>query len=236
MDKMDQATIADIIEWDILNWSQLIPYWEPILKKLPADSKVLAFGERNGGLSLWLALNGFNVVCTDRVGPTNAAIEMHKKYKVADKISYGSFDVVNSPVENNKYDLIIAKSVLGGIKSDYKNSTTRNADTRNNAAKNIYDLLKPGGYFLFAENMKGSKLLHQIRKLLGKQKGWYYFNFKDIENLFKIFSNVEIRSFGVIPTTSHNRFFNRLAFVLNKYCLCLLPAGYRYIAFIQGQK
>jgi 2-polyprenyl-3-methyl-5-hydroxy-6-metoxy-1,4-benzoquinol methylase len=229
-------TIADIIEWDVQNWSQLLTYWEPILKKLPPDGKILAFGERNGGLSLWLAMQGFHVDCTDRVRPTDAAVEMHKRYHVADKITYGSFDVVNSSMEGNKYDLIIAKSVLGGIKSDYKNATTRTSETRENAIKNIYNLLKPNGYILFAENIQGSVLLHKVRKMLGKQKGWYYFNISDFNNLFKTFHDVEIKTFGVIPTTSRNRYFNDFIFALNKYLLNVLPSSYKYIAFIQGQK
>ncbi len=236
MSTITDNAIADIIEWDILNWSQLITYWGPILKKLPPGGKILAFGERNGGLSLWLAMQGFHVECTDRVKPTDAAVEMHKRYGVADRITYGSFDVVNSLDGNNKYDLIIAKSVLGGIKSDYKNATTRTSETRENAIKNIYNLLKPGGYILFAENIQGSILLHQVRKLLGKQKGWYYFNIADLNNLFKQFSNVEIKTFGVIPTTSKNKYLNRLIFSLNKYLLNIFPPSYKYIAFIQGQK
>jgi len=236
MDKLSGNAVADIIEWDIPNWSRLLTYWEPILEKLPANSRILAFGERNGGLSLWLALQGFRVECTDRVRPTDAAIEMHKRYNVADKISYASFDVVNNPGAPDQYDLIIAKSVIGGIKSDYKDSTTRNSDTRKAAVQNIHNLLKPGGYILFAENIRGSVLLHQVRKMLGKQKGWYYFSMSDLRDLFSGFRNVNIKTFGVIPTVSKNSSVNGVLFALNKYLLNWLPPSFKYISFISGQK
>ena len=95
LDFKGRLPIIDIIEWDVLNWSVLIKKWQPIIDSLPRDSKVLAIGERNGGMSAWLALNGFHVWCTDREYPTERAKQIHAKYGLTDKITYGIFDVVH---------------------------------------------------------------------------------------------------------------------------------------------
>ena len=228
--------INDIIEWDVLNWSQLIHYWNPIIEKLPKDSKILAIGERNGGLSLWLALNGFHVICSDREGPTSKGIEIHRKYDILDRISYISYDVVNNSYLNNKYDLIIAKSLLGGLKIKYDDASTRNHKTRELAIKNIYSLLNQNGYVLFAENMKGSQLLNLVRMLLGKHKGWYYFTIYDIQKLFSNFSDLEIKAFGILPTNYSNKHVNKVFYLLNKYIFDYLPASFKYVGFIKAQK
>lgn len=56
--------VRDSIYWDTFNWSKSIVFWESYLKSLPIDSKALELGcGKNGGLSLWLASRGYNVVC-----------------------------------------------------------------------------------------------------------------------------------------------------------------------------
>ena len=228
--------LKDIIEWDILNWSQLVEYWEPIVNTFPSTSRVLTIGERNGGMTLWLALKGFQVVCTDREGPTSHAVELHKQYGVSDLITYSSFDLVAENDDFVKYDLVVAKSVLGGIKTNYKDSNTRNVQAQKLAIANMHKLLNTGGHVLIAENMKGSWLLNFLRKCTGRHKGWYYFTEKELHKLFGIFSGLEIRSFGVIPTVFRLNVINKIFFYLNKYLLKSFPPGFKYIAFVSARK
>jgi SAM-dependent methyltransferase len=228
--------VNDIIEWDVPNWSQLIEYWTPVLEKLPRNSKVLAIGERNGGLSIWLALLGFEVLCTDREGPTETARELHKKYNVADKIKYGEMDIVNIIDPRTEFDLIIAKSVIGGLKSDPRDKTTRNFDVQLQAVNNIYSMLKPGGYFLSAENTQGSVLLKLIRRLKGKDKGWRYFTSDEVSKLYKSFSSVQTKAFGVLPTLFASNILNKLSFITNKYLLTFLPDSAKYVSFTAARR
>lgn len=233
---MPTLPVNDIIEWDVPNWSQLIKYWTPVLEKLPKDSKVLAIGERNGGLSIWLALLGFEVLCTDREGPTEKARELHKKYNVADKIKYGEMDIVNHNDPTPQFDIIIAKSVIGGLKADHKDKSTRNFDVQLRAVNNIYNMLKPGGYFLSAENTQGSVLLQLIRKMKGKDKGWRHFSSAEIPKLYNKFSDVQTDTFGVLPTLFSNTAINNLVFSINKYLLAILPKSVKYISFTAARK
>ena len=47
--------LKDIVQWDIKTWAKALPFWENnfTIKK---EMKALAIGEREGGMSLWLAL------------------------------------------------------------------------------------------------------------------------------------------------------------------------------------
>ena len=233
---MKTIPVKQIIEWDILNWSQLIKYWSPILQTLPRDSKILAVGERNGGLTLWLALAGFNVVCTDREGPTEKAILQHREFGVSDKVVYEKLDIVNNTRQANQFDLIISKSVIGGLKEDYSDKSTRNLETQIKAISQMYKLLKPGGYFLAAENMKGSILLHYLRKIKNKHSGWRYIEWNELPILFKDFSSTQINAFGVLPTLFSNNALNRVNFLMNKYIMGFMPKKIKYISFIAARK
>lgn len=63
---MKDDTMKDIIEWDIPNWSRAIKKWNKSSGIASVKGKrVLELGGRSGGLSLYFALKGAEVVCTD---------------------------------------------------------------------------------------------------------------------------------------------------------------------------
>jgi len=226
----------DIIEWDVQNWSHLIKLWQPVLDGLPRDSKVLAIGERNGGLSLWMALQGFHVVCTDRQGPTQQARELHRKYGVDDKITYLDFDLVNTENFDSPYEIIIMKSVLGGVKEQYGDAASRTNAARQKAIDNIYKLLSPQGILLTADNLVGNIFLRLIKRLKNKQSGWHYFSIQELNDLCKQFSSVSVQSFGIIPSKFSVPILNKAAYIINSFLWQLLPLNSAYIAFTIARK
>lgn len=228
--------VQDIIEWDVPNWSCLIAYWTPILETLPRDAKVLTVGERNGGLTLWLALMGFHVVCTDRESPEPHASLLHKKYNVADKISYRALDIVHCDLPDNSFDIIMAKSVIGGLKADPKNRLTRSFAVQQQAVDNIYRVLKPGGYYFSAENLQGSSFLQAVRKMAGKNKGWRHFKWREVKELHNAFSAKEYHTFGFFPAMFSSAVLNNIVSFANRYLMNWLPANSKYIAFTAARK
>lgn len=228
--------VQDIIEWDVLNWSRLMQYWQPVLEQLPRDSKVLAIGERNGGLSLWLALMGFDVTCTDITDVAASASVLHKKYGVADKIEYQQLDIVNDERQEGQYDVIIGKSVIGGVKPTRGRSSSRNFEALEQAMYNIHRLLKPGGYFFSAENLQGSALNRYMRRRLKGGKGWYYLSLSELKGLFSPFSLVQTKTFGILPTFFSSKAVNNTMYVMNRCLQPLMPPGSKYIAFTVAKK
>lgn len=234
--QLHKLPVQDIIEWDVYNWSQLIRYWQPVLETLPRNSKVLAVGERNGGLALWLALLGFDVLCTDMREPTEQAMQLHKQYNVAHKIQYRSFDLVQDDLGSEQFDIIIAKSVIGGLKAQRSKSSTRSLAVQKEAIDHIHRLLKPGGYFFSAENLKGGALIRWVRKVRKKEKGWRHIDYRELQELFKSYALVQTKTFGILPTFFSQKGYNYCMYFINRYVLCFMPPSAKYIAFTIAQK
>ena len=156
----------DIFQWDIYNWSKTLPIWEEIVQKVK-PKKTVAFGEREGGLSLWLALQGINVICTDyNEFPEATPLKLHLKHKTESFIMYEKQDITNTSYKDEEFDLIIFKSVIGAL---------GNVELQTKALDELFRILKPGGVLLFAENARATKM-HQFarRKFTNWGGKWHY--------------------------------------------------------------
>ncbi|MEJ6981359.1 class I SAM-dependent methyltransferase [Pedobacter sp. P351] len=222
MKLLDEQTKKDIINWDISNWSKALDYWE---KNIPLEDKkykCLELGASCGGLSLWLALNRNKVICSDVQGPHKDARRLHEKYTCGDNIEYAAIDATAIPYENH-FDLIVFKSILGGISSNnqdvYKKKTL----------DEIYKALKPGGILLFAENLQGSFLHTALRKKFGT-KNWNYLRLNEIDKIFSEYRSIEYTTVGFLGclgrTENQRTVLGKIDTVLDK----LLPGKYKYIA------
>ena len=121
-------------------------------------SKYLALdlGSRNGGLSLFLALRGSQVVCSDLNGPSDNVKKLHQKHSVSSLVSYAAVNVTSIPYPDLYFDVVVFKSVLGALQT-YPNQTKM--------MQEIYRVLRPGGELWFAENLVASPLHMLARKL-----------------------------------------------------------------------
>jgi SAM-dependent methyltransferase len=174
--------VQDIIQWDILSWSKILRYWDAGIDYNNVTS-CLELGGRQGGLSLWLALKGKKVICSDIYGglASNAREQaelLHGKYHVRELITYQDIDATNIPYENY-FDVIVFKSIIGGI------GRNDNIENQKKAFEEIYRALKPGGKLLFAENLAGS-LLHKFarKKFVKWGKSWNYVSLGEYGTFF----------------------------------------------------
>jgi len=136
--EFQSRAIRDIIEWDIGNWSRALEFWENTTAKDLRTVNALEIGSRNGGLSLWIALRGGRCLCTDLHGPSPRAVEVHRAYNLSQSIDYAVVDAAGMEYEH-KFDIVLFKSVLGGI--GYGN----NRQKQQAALNAIHRALKPGG-------------------------------------------------------------------------------------------
>jgi SAM-dependent methyltransferase len=233
---IDPQLMNDVIEWDVYNWSHAVEHWETTVGKLEGG-RVLCLGERNGGLSLWFALRGFQVICSDRNGPSDAARALHARHGVSQRIEYAEIDIFDLPYPENSFDLVACKSVIGGLKLVYKDASTRTLENQKLAVDQVRRVLKPGGYFLGAENMRGS-LLHRwaryVRK--GKKIGWRHLATDEIAWLFRDFAACDLRYFGLLGSYHRLDPINRLTSRLDTALSAVLPASWLYICFIAARK
>ncbi|CEG13959.1 conserved hypothetical protein [groundwater metagenome] len=231
--KIDKETLKDIVEWDVKNWSNGLKYWEKETRLDLSKCRALEIGARNGGCSLWLALHGCSVVCSDLNGPTEKAKKIHKKYGVSNLIEYASVDVTNIPYEDNTFDIVIFKSVIGGVgRDDHKERQTT-------AFREINRVLKHSGELFFAENLDASSLHKFIRKtIMGKFRkyrwttSWRWINLDELEEFLSPFSSVKYATYGFFGAF-HLHIYPIGIFLgtIDKFIEQFTPKSWKYIAF-----
>jgi SAM-dependent methyltransferase len=214
----------DIIEWDYVNWSEAIAFWHRKSSIHRGESKALELGARNGGLSLWLASLGCDVICSDINGPSEIARKLHRKYKLDSKITYTEMDATAIPYENT-FDIIIFKSVLGGI------GRNNQMELQIKTFNQIYKALKPGGELFFAENLIASPI-HQFfrRRFVRWGSEWRYVSRKEIMDWTSNYSEIKLKSVGFLGAFGRNEWQRDLLGTLDRiFFNYTIPDSWKYI-------
>lgn len=220
---MNKELLKDVIEWDMVNWSQGLNFWE---SNFPIQNKgynCLELGGRRGGLSLWLAVNNNQVICSDYNSPVEEAQPIHIKYECTDRVSYASIDATDIKY-TNEFDIVTFKSILGGISSDKHENVTQHI------IDEIYNSLKPGGALLFAENLSSSFLHRFMRKYFVKWGSrWKYLKFNDIKPLFTKFSSMEFTTVGFFGAFGRSEGQRKFLGKIDTFLKPIIPKRWKYI-------
>lgn len=221
---MNKEIIEDIVEWDVVNWSHALTFWDQHLKDAKG-LKCLELGGRRGGPSLWLALKGGIVHCTDLENPEEHARTLHSRYTLDSPITYEGISALEVPY-TEAFDIVIFKSILGGISRDGRN------ERKQQVIDECFKALKPGGRLFFAENMESSALHRFARKRFVKWGGeWNYLRYNELDDLFRSFASVQYKTHGFFGafgrSEKQRRFLGRVDGVVQ----VLIPRSKRYIVF-----
>ncbi len=230
MKTKDERLLSDIIHWDVKNWSQAVKFWDRQIDWTQVHT-CLELGGREGGLALWMALKGKSVVCSDLADVERTAKEYHRKYQLDSAIQYQDIDATQIPYEN-QFDIIAFKSVLGGI------GRNDNKRAQQAAIDQIHKALKPGGKLLFAENLTASGFHKFIRrKFVRWGESWRYVTLSEMAEFLKAFSNVEIRTTGVLGAFGRTERQRHLFAGIDQAVLNrVTPARWKYIVYGIAQK
>lgn len=222
---MEASLIKNIIGWDTVNWGKALHEWDKTIKT-NRQLTCLELGARTGGLSLYAAMNGHKVICTDLENPETTAKPIHLSYAgVSDKITYQAIDVLNIPYTyDNYFDVVFLKSVLPSVGHGNRK------DLQQLAVNQIYKALKPGGKLLFAENLTASSLHNFARKNFVKWGGDVrYLKKTEMLEFLEPFSSVEYKLVGFLGTfgrTENQRiFFGKIDSLFD----FLIPNSWRYL-------
>lgn len=227
---MKKEIVRDIVQWDVNTWKKAISYWESKLDWGKIENG-LELGGREGGLSLWMALKGKKVICSDLSDVQKNAEPLHKKYGVESHIEYRDIDAANIPYENH-FDVILFKSILGGI------GRNDNYVLQKKVLREIHKALKPGGKLLFAENLIASTLHQKLRKkYINWGDSWRYLSIPELNEMLKDFHHYEIKTTGVLGTfgrTEKQR--SILAGFDQLFFNAVSPKSWKYVAYGIAEK
>jgi SAM-dependent methyltransferase len=218
------ATVTDIIEWDIRNWSVALDFWRKHSAHHLSDCLALEVGSRNGGLSLWMALNGARVICSDLRGPAEAAILKHRAQGVSGLVQYESIDAMNIPYTDH-FDVVLFKSVLGTV------GRHGGKAAQAKAVSEMHKALKPGGELFFAENLVASPL-HMFfrRRCVEWGATWRYVSAAEMHEFLSPFAQVHWRTVGFAGAFGRSEMQRNLLGAVDRAFLDrLVPADWRYI-------
>lgn len=214
---------SDAIAWDVANWSRALRYWEREAALSDAPLKCLEVGAQGGGLSVWLALRGHAVVCSDFQKLPLGAKTLAERHHVKHRIRFEDIDATRIPYEST-FDIIAFKSILGGIGLD-------GAIERQRAAvASMYRALRPGGRLLFAENLTASPL-HALFRRRYRRWGarWRYVTIDEMRSFLNPFSRVRLDSSGFFGAFGRSEQQRQVLSVLDR--VTIVPAAWHYIVY-----
>jgi len=219
-----RTKLAEFIEWDVRNWSAALDFWLAHTNQNISTCSALELGSRNGGLSLWMALQGAHVVSSDINMPSDAASRLHEAHGVSHLIGYEAIDAMNIPY-TMKFDVVVFKSMLGAI------GRLGGKPGQALAVKEMYKALRKGGELFFAENLIGSAAHQYLRKkFVTWGNTWRYVSIAEMEEFLQPFARVQYRTFGFVGTLGRSEPQRNLLGILDKAVFNIaMPEHWKYI-------
>lgn len=230
MMKYTNELLRDIISWDIRNWGRALRVWDSALAHLPPHASALEVGAREGGLSLYLALKGCQVVCSDVENPQAIAQARHSKHQVQQLISYTTANAAMLPFEDQRFDVVAFKSILGAIGRDNQ------PHLQEQAICEIHRVLKPGGILRFADNLSGTALHRYFRKMTRWGRYWRYVQVDEMRRFHHQFSEFNYNTFGFLGAFGRNELQRHALHHIDTLINPMLKDHHKYIIFGYARK
>jgi SAM-dependent methyltransferase len=219
--------LSAVFQWDVRTWSRALPLWE---KHLPhhRPARALAIGEREGGLSLWLAWQGLDVACTDLRPFPQETSALHQRHGVQARITYQQADVTALPFPEATFDVVAFKSVIGAL-----GSRERQAQ----ALAEMHRVLKPGGVLLFAENLSATAVHAWLRRrFTAWAPYWRYLHPRRDRDLFSAFADIEDGTTGLLSALGRSEAQRDPLARVDALVAPMVPRGWRSVWYGAARK
>lgn len=232
---MTTPPLRDVIGWDVRTWGPAVGAWERALQALPPGPlNVLEVGAGPGGPSLWFALQGHRVVTSNLSATREQAAPLHERYGVADRIEYRDLDLTAGLPYSAAFDVVVFKSVLGGLGGVDPALPGRALDA-------MHEALRPGGALLWAENLRGNWLHRAARSLAYRVRRvpiWQYLTLRRLRELLDArFEATELHVGGVLAVLGTSEAArDRLARADQAVFDRIVPASWHYMAYGSARK
>ncbi|MDQ3101692.1 MAG: class I SAM-dependent methyltransferase, partial [Bacteroidota bacterium] len=184
-----KPALNDVLQWEVRSWARALRFWE---EQIPDGRplRALGIGEREGGLSLWFASKGIDVVCTDLDPFPEVTQKLHEAYGVSDRIQLARADATSLHFPDESFDIVFFKSVIGALGTKEKQLRS---------IEEFHRVLRLGGLLCFAENLSGTSL-HRLlrRRFVAWNSYWRYLHPILDRDLFRSFKIMNDRTTGLI--------------------------------------
>jgi SAM-dependent methyltransferase len=218
-----------IIGWDTSTWGQAIDFWEQFLPPTLKGWQVLELGAGAGGLSLYFALQGAHVLCSDLTHPEVRAAPLHRRYG-QECIQYQALDALALDLPDHSQDLVVFKSVMGGVGKQALHNP------RMQMLGEILRVLKPGGWLCFAENLRGAPWNPWLRQhFVPWSQTWHYLSLPELQALMQSFPNWHYQTTGLTSLFGRNERNRQQLARLDHWLAPLTPATFHTCVMVVAQ-
>jgi SAM-dependent methyltransferase len=185
---------TECVGWNVYPWRKGL---EAILHHVGAEkfssARVLEVGaSAKSSLTPIFAAHGAS--CTASYwdsNPTSFLDRITAKFTIERPIAVERLDILNSPHEK-EFDFVIAKSVLGGLASQWSDGVAVAK-----ALANMRKAVVPGGKIFLLENGYGSCVHAVLRRTFGAGRdGWHYFTHASMREVVSPDTIEMFQSFG----------------------------------------
>lgn len=218
------------VEWDVRNWSIALDFWLANSTKNLSECKVLEIGANFGGLSLWFASKGAQVVSSDFQGGQGIrkeAVELHKASGLIQHIEHEAINMLDIPY-TEEFDIVVFKSVIGAI---------NDRDLQKRAIGEMHKALKKNGELFFAENLVASPIHNFFRKMINRGTTWRYITINEMNEFLTPFSEKSLCTIGFAGTFGRTESQKNLLALGDKIVFeRIIPQKWKYIIAGVAQK
>jgi SAM-dependent methyltransferase len=132
----------------------------------------------------------------------------------------------------NEFDVVLFKSVLGGVGHHGRK------DRQRKALDAIYRALKPGGELLFAENLVASPLHRLMREQFTSWGDyWCYMTADELTSCMDSYANIDMKLVGFLGAFGRTETQRRMLGSLDiAFVERAVPRAWRYLAFGVARK
>lgn len=222
--QMSSKVVADIIEWEVPNWSKALTFWEGHTRQDLRTVKALELGGKRGGLSLWVALQGGHALCTDLRNPEAIAAARHAQHDVSGQITYAALDALQIP-HPSAFNVVMFKSLLADV------GRAAGSGGQAEVVRQAHAALCEGGELFFAENVAGSPL-HQVlrRRFVPWGGDMRYPSIPELLAFMSPFRDVQYATYGFLGVLGRWHWLTGWLARLDRWGIDrLVPARWRYL-------
>jgi SAM-dependent methyltransferase len=224
--------LAPYVQWDIPTWTRAVEYWTIKLASR-RNCSALEIGSRDAQLATLLTRRfNLDVVCTELYWPHATAAGLSNDAGADSRVGFCINDARQLPFRDQSFDVVLAKSVLGGIAGVADAAIGPQAGLRGVLAE-CARVIRPGGLLLVAEGVEASPVHRRLRASREWNQWWHYPSLTEFRASLAELGQVDLRTTGLVSAIVPDRLgpLKKLISAADEIVSRAAPERLRYLAY-----